>query len=114
MTGNWTNLMSRPNEFEYIAGHYGVPAKRGARVRYTGDGKPRDGSILSSNGAHVFVRFDDNGKREGPFHPTWEMAWLENGKVPAEGCDECHERLRNEGGSLYCTHANGPVKRVGV
>ena len=65
---------------EYIRKRYGVPAKRGGRVRYTGnpDGKPVDGTITASaqGNGHLFVRLDGN-KHSYCFHPTWKLEYLE-------------------------------------
>lgn len=67
---------------EYIRKRYGVPAKRGGRVRYTGnpDGKPVDGTITSAvtGNAHLRVRLDGN-TRSYWFHPTWKLEYLPEG-----------------------------------
>lgn len=64
---------------EYIRRTYGVPAKRGARVEYSGDaaaGKLR-GTIVGAKGHAIRVRFDGNPKRRVlSYHPTWEMKCL--------------------------------------
>jgi hypothetical protein len=56
---------------------YRVPAKRGGRVRYTGEGKdkPELGTITGSDGAHLRIRLDGR-KISLIFHPTWEMEYL--------------------------------------
>ena len=60
---------------EYIRATYGVPARRGARVVYTGDPKgPRRGTIVGTSGPHIRVRLD-GGDRAGKYHPTWEMTY---------------------------------------
>ena len=62
----------------YIRNYYGVPAKRGARVRYTPDGNRQlahDGVIVGSRGAYLRVRMGDE-KKIGTYHPTWEMEYL--------------------------------------
>ena len=62
------------SNFEYVNLAYGLSLKRGSRVEYTGDKDgPKLGSVTSTNGAHIFVRFDGDVKPTGPFHPTWEM-----------------------------------------
>ena len=59
----------------YIRKTYGVPAKRGGRVRYTGGPVPEFGTIVRSNGAYLNIRMD--GAIESyPFHPTWELEYL--------------------------------------
>ena len=64
---------------DYIAKAYGVPAKRGQRVRYTGDKGPkgwvREGTITGANGAHLLIRMDGEGFTQ-PYHPTWELESL--------------------------------------
>jgi hypothetical protein len=56
---------------------YGVPAKRGMRVRYTGDGKdkPQLGTITSARGYQLRIRLDGY-KISHIFHPTWELEYL--------------------------------------
>lgn len=62
----------------YIRKHYGVPAKRGMRVRYTGDiGPAHVGTIVGSRGAYLrvcFPTFMCGGVYS--FHPTWELEYL--------------------------------------
>jgi hypothetical protein len=52
---------------------YGVPAKRGARVRVYGD----DGQIVGSRGAYIRVRIDRTGTVHN-FHPTDGVRYLVN------------------------------------
>jgi hypothetical protein len=64
----------------YIRDHYKVPAKRGGRVRYSGNpgGQPPvDGTITASDGAHLRIRLDGN-KHSYVFHPTWKLEYLED------------------------------------
>ncbi|SPU49879.1 hypothetical protein [Bordetella trematum] len=61
----------------YIRDTYGVPAKRGARVEYTGNGCAIQGTITSSRGAHLMVRLDGH-KFSNPFHPTWKIRYLDS------------------------------------
>ena len=57
--------------------YYGVPEKRGGKIIY----RPNDpafrliGKILSSDGSHLFVRFDHSCERIR-LHPTWEIQYL--------------------------------------
>lgn len=63
---------------EYIRKHYGVPAKRGGRVRYTPDGNrylAHEGVIVGSRGAYLRVRMGAE-KNAGTYHPTWDMEYL--------------------------------------
>lgn len=65
---------------QYIREAYGVPAKRGGRVEYSGAGrKGLLGTITGSKGARLLIRLDGN-KHSHIFHPTWEMRYLEQGK----------------------------------
>lgn len=64
---------------DYIRTYYGVPARRGQRVRYTGDkgpnAKPREGTITSANGQHLCIRMDGDSF-SNLFHPTWALEYL--------------------------------------
>lgn len=63
---------------EYIRKTYKVPAKRGGRVRYTGDhnGKvARCGTIKSAIGGYLKILIDGE-KTARTFHPTWEIEYL--------------------------------------
>lgn len=64
---------------EYIRTAYNVPAKRGQRVRYTGDKGPkvgaRDGTITGAHGAHLRIRMDGDSF-SNIYHPTWELEYL--------------------------------------
>lgn len=62
---------------EYIRKTYGVPARRGQRVRYAPEGcKPREGVIVGSRGAHLRIRIGED-KRPGRYHPTWAIEYLD-------------------------------------
>lgn len=61
---------------KWVRDHYGVPAKRGARVEYTGSGKSEFGTITKASGGHLRIRLD-GWKRPMPFHPTWEIRYLD-------------------------------------
>jgi hypothetical protein len=67
---------------EYIAKAYGVPAKRGGRVEYTGNGTPQLGTIRSARGAHLNILLDGK-KHARPFHPTWEIRYLDARPAPS-------------------------------
>lgn len=56
--------------FRYVRAHYGVPARRGARV--VADGKP--GRITRGDGAHIRL---DGEKHARPWHPTWRIDYLD-------------------------------------
>jgi hypothetical protein len=54
---------------EWIRRNYGVPAKRGGRVRFFGD----EGTIASAT-HYLRVRMDDG--RRVLLHPTWRVEYL--------------------------------------
>jgi len=58
---------------EDIRYRYGVPAKRGGRVRYN---RKLEGTITGSYGAHLRVRIDGD-RFSMKYHPTWEMEYLD-------------------------------------
>jgi hypothetical protein len=58
---------------------YGVPALRGAQVKFQGV----EHTILSGDGHHLYLR-DPNGNRVGPCHPTWEMDYGDGRDYGAE------------------------------
>ncbi len=60
---------------KYICKTYGVPAKRGGRVIYSGNGKDEYGTILSASGGYLNIRLD-GAKHPLPFHPTWKLRYL--------------------------------------
>lgn len=61
--------------FAYIRRTYGVPAKRGARVRYNGG---YAGRVTSARHGYIRIWFDGFSKVwPAPFHPTWNMEWLD-------------------------------------
>lgn len=60
----------------YVRKAYGVPAKRGGRVSYTGEGRAELGTITGARGGHLRVRLDGI-KHSLPFHPTWKIEYLE-------------------------------------
>lgn len=64
--------------FDYINRNYGLSLRRGSRCVYTGDGRRREGTVASADGAYINIRFDDAPKKvAGPFHPTWELEYPE-------------------------------------
>lgn len=60
---------------EWVRKNYGVPAKRGGRVEYTGCGKKALGTNRSANGAHLMIQLD-GVKHAMPFHPTWRLRYV--------------------------------------
>lgn len=65
---------------QYIRDTYGVPAQRGARVEYTGNGSTIQGTITGSRNAHILVRLDGD-RRAVPFHPTWKIRYLGDRRI---------------------------------
>lgn len=74
--------MARATKFDYIRRYYRVPAKRGARVRYTGAREAKLGTVLSATGPYVRIRLDGE-KRAHVYHPTWELEYLLGPETPA-------------------------------
>lgn len=68
---------------QYVRDYYRVPAKRGGRIRYTGDREPRLGTITSARGGSLRIRLDGE-KHAAPYHPTWELEYL----TPADREDQ--------------------------
>lgn len=60
----------------YIRKTYRVPAKRGGRVEYMGEGRPEFGTICGAAGAHLNIRLDGINHTM-PFHPTWKLRYLD-------------------------------------
>jgi hypothetical protein len=61
----------------YIRGAYGVPARRGARIRYTGETPAVLGTVVAARGQYLRVRLDCESPRPiVTLHPTWEVEFL--------------------------------------
>ncbi len=59
-----------------IRDRYAVPAYRGAPVAYTHtNDKEILGKILSSDGSHIYIRFEDGTRHR--HHPTWHIEYLD-------------------------------------
>ena len=56
---------------QYIRDYYGVPAKRGGRVRYMGD---KTGKITGTKGPHLRIRLDGE-KVIHSYHPRWNIEY---------------------------------------
>ncbi|MBF6277033.1 hypothetical protein [Nocardia nova] len=61
---------------QWVRDNYRVPAKRGGRVRYTGDRTPQLGTITGTVHGSLRIRLDGE-KNSAPYHPTWELEYLE-------------------------------------
>jgi hypothetical protein len=56
-----------------IRDRYGVPAKRGTMVTFEG----RKARITSGRGHYFYLRFEGEHRPQGPFHPLWEIDYLD-------------------------------------
>ena len=64
---------------KYIRDYYKVPAKRGARIRFTdGEGNSFLGTIFSTISSSLKVRIDGlhKGRQYWILHPTWNIEYL--------------------------------------
>lgn len=66
------------NNLQYIRNYYGVPARRGARIRFLWPDpeQPRTGTVIGARDALLRVRMDGE-RRTRLLHPTWRIEWLE-------------------------------------
>jgi hypothetical protein len=72
------------DQFGYVNRAYGLSVRRGSRVEYTGDPRgPKQGSVTSGQGQYINIRFDGDANPTGPFHPTWELRYLDAAKPEA-------------------------------
>ena len=72
----------------YIRRTYGVQAKRGARVEFSGwpHVGPVRGTIVAATDGHLIVRFDGKSYTSR-LHPTWLVRYLESPGAPSsEAC----------------------------
>ncbi|MBY5689378.1 hypothetical protein HFO41_11140 [Rhizobium leguminosarum] len=70
---------------DWVRRNYGVPAKVGGRVEYTGGKMPEQGTIVGARGGHLRIRLDGMEYTHPlPFHPTWEIRYLNN-PTPSQG-----------------------------
>lgn len=72
-----------PGQMASVRRFYGVPAYRGTEVVFSGLGQPIHAQIISSDGAHLYLR-SLAGQRIGPCHPTWEMDYGDGRDYGAE------------------------------
>jgi hypothetical protein len=59
----------------YIRDYYGVPARKGQRVRYWYDGNG-EGVIIGSRHQYLRIRFDGATRAHDNFHPTFGLHYL--------------------------------------
>lgn len=62
----------------YIRNYYGVPAKKGVRVKAYG--KP--GTVTGASNAHLLIKLDGE-QRSNPYHPTHDIEYLEQEPKPS-------------------------------
>jgi len=55
---------------DYIRLVYGVPAKRGASIKYCG----MAGKITGADGGYLLIKLDGE-KRSKRYHPTWNIEY---------------------------------------
>lgn len=72
---------------DWIRSTYGVPAKHGGRVEYTGGPEPRRGTITGAGGSHLNIRLDGDATAR-PYHPTWELRYLDEATGDSEGAKQ--------------------------
>ena len=60
---------------ERIRKWYGVPAKRGGRIIYTGNGHREFGTIRGARSIYLKIQLDGH-KNATIFHPTWCIEYL--------------------------------------
>ena len=59
--------------YDYVRRYYGVPAYIGMRVRVQG----HEGVLVKSRGdQYVYILFDGEQKKRGPYHPTDAVEYL--------------------------------------
>ncbi|MEO8298778.1 MAG: hypothetical protein ABI574_13325 [Burkholderiales bacterium] len=62
---------------KYIRSAYGVPARRGVRIEFTGEpGRTQPGEVRAASGAYLRVRFDGDPAMY-TLHPTWGVKYLD-------------------------------------
>lgn len=60
---------------DYIRKTYKVPAARGRRVIYSGEGRPIEGVITGSSSAYLRIQLADRAT-SSLFHPTWKLEYM--------------------------------------
>jgi len=60
---------------ERVRNYYGVPAKRGVKIIYKGDGVPKNGVIKSASSGNRLRVLLDGYKHLVTLHPTWEIEY---------------------------------------
>lgn len=65
---------------DYFDRQYGLKVRVGQRFRYTGDGAPRDGTLVGTATGGKLVIMLDGEKHADLYHPTWKLAPIEEAK----------------------------------
>lgn len=60
--------------FEHINKTYGLKARVGGHVCYSGGEEPKEGTITGVRGQYVRILLDGDKKPKN-FHPTWELEY---------------------------------------
>lgn len=66
----------------WVRKYYGVPAKRGGRVRFTAGGRDELGTIRSARGGKLNIQLDSL-PYVSSYHPTWRLEYLDSAKQEA-------------------------------
>jgi len=61
------------NSFDYVNGYYGLNLKKGTKAKYDG----RDCVVTRARGQYIFLRFAENKKEDGPYHPIDKIEYLD-------------------------------------
>jgi len=75
---------------EWIRKNYGVPAKRGGRIRYTDNhGDKWEGTITAARGPYLLVHIPGWHLQRARLHPTWNVEYLDAKITAATGRGRC-------------------------
>lgn len=96
---------------QWIRKNYRVPAKRGGRVEYTGEGRIELGTICGAAGSHLRVRLDRNPNHSLPFHPTWKLRYLTDKCPRCDGTGRVWDIAGDQIAAFY-GHAGGTMRTV--
>lgn len=62
-------------KFEYINKFYGLNLREGSAVEMLGHDK--FGRVVGASGAYIYILWDGDAIKSGPYHPTSGLAHLE-------------------------------------
>ncbi len=66
--------MRKIDPFGYVNQAYGLDLRKGRRVISTYKDR-RPGYVWRGEGHQIYIKFDDTGKVEGPYHPTSDLEY---------------------------------------